>query len=148
MSDLDGVRRDTLPLTGQNLLDVPYDGISVKTAVFRADLTRRPDVRGWLRSYRKGMDTQALTSWVCRPDLDPPMALFIVTAGKPHACRFALALNLTDGDAWRWIERIAMAGFIGLTDQASAASPQELLSQAVLLPFNAQPLRDMLESVR
>jgi hypothetical protein len=148
LSDLEEFKADILPLTGQNLIDVPHDGSNVKTVIFRADLSRRPDVLAWLRYQRKWSETQTLASWACRADSDPQMALLIVTAEKPQACRFVVPLDVADANGWRWIERIAMAGFVGLTDRKDARSPTDLLMTMVMIPFSSQPLNDFLEAVR
>jgi len=72
-----------------------------------------------------------MTSWVCWPDNDPPLALLVVAAGKPRSCRFIVNLALSGADARKRIERIAMAGYVGLTDRPQARDPQDLLSTTV-----------------
>ena len=148
-----GLARDALRVTSQGLVRVERDGLLIPVLVMQADTRDRPDVAAWLKRGMLGIPDPARVGWAAFSDTEPPLAILEVevdAADEAGSFRFAIILSARGGEARGYLETIARSELLGLTDQPLmyADDTRRLLSPAVYIPIERQPVLDFLAAIR
>ena len=145
-----GLARDVLRVTSQGLVRVERDGLLIPVIVMQADTRARPEVAAWLKRGMLGGPDPARVGWAAFSDTDPPLAILGVEVDGPDAFRFAIILSAKSEEARHFLETIARSELLGLTNQPLmyADDTRRLLSPAVYIPIERQPVLDFLAAIR
>ena len=145
-----GLAKDALRVTSQGLVRVERDGLLIPVIVMQADTRARPEVAAWLKRGMLGIPDPARVGWAAFSDTDPPLAILEVEVDGAEAFRFAIILSARGDEARHFLETIARSELLGLTDQPLmyADDTRRLLSPAVYLPIERQPVLDFLAAIR
>lgn len=145
-----GLARDALRVTSQGLVRVERDGLLIPVIVMQADTRERPDVAAWLKRGMLGIPDPARVGWAAFSDTEPPLAILEVEVDGDEPFRFAIILSARGDQAREFLETIARSELLGLTDQPLmyADDTRRLLSPAVYIPIEREPVLDFLAAIR